>query len=250
MHIGVYRFQPTLILTLIAAALFILFVWLGNWQLNRANEKRLILRNYDHRIQEPPSELPLPLSDATAWRYRRVRITGRFDEEKQFLLDNQVNRGQAGFNVLTPLKLLHKEQAVLIDRGWIPLNADRRQLPDVSVATDVVSLEGVVYVPYGRGVRLGGLDEASNQWPRLIEYLDFEAMSNRLGYPLAPLTIRLDPKSPHGYRRTWKAVPITPQTHTAYALQWFTFAAVMMVIYLALSLKRRESSASDPENDG
>lgn len=248
MHIGIYRFQPTLILTLIAAALFVLFIGLGNWQLNRANEKRLILRDYDHRIQESPSELPLPLSDATEWRYRRIRINGRFDGEKQFLLDNQVNRGQVGFNVLTPLKLLRKEQAVLIDRGWIPANADRRQLPDVSVATDVVSLEGVVYVPYGRGVRLGGLDESSDQWPRLIEYLDFEAMSNRLGYPLAPLTIRLDPKSPHGYRRTWKPVPITPQTHTAYALQWFTFAAVLIVIYLALSLKRRE--ASSPINDG
>ena len=150
--------------------------------------------------------------------------------------------------MLTPLKLLYKEQAVLIDRGWIPMNADRRQLPDVGVATNVVSLEGVVYVPYGKGVRLGGLDDSSNQWPRLIQYLDFEAMSNRLGYPLAPLTIRLDPKSHHGYRRTWQPVPISPQTHIAYALQWFTLAAVLIVIYLALSLKRTNTSGS--ENDG
>ena len=238
LQIGEFSFKPSPLLSLLAGGLLVLLLSLGNWQLDRADEKRTIMQDYEQRIKQPTSELSFPISDAEQWRSRKVRIMGRFENEKQFLLDNQVSRGQVGLQVLTPLKLLHRDEAVLVDRGWVPLGPDRKQLPDISVDTDVVSLRGTVYVPYKQGFRLGSMDEGHFGWPRLIQYLDFGAMSDRVGYPLAPLTIRLDPNLPHGYRREWQPVSMSPETHLAYAMQWFTLAAVLIVIYLALSLKR------------
>ncbi|MEN8133149.1 MAG: SURF1 family protein [Pseudomonadota bacterium] len=243
-QIGDFHFTPSVLPTVAAGCLLVLFLSLGNWQLNRADEKRTILQTYQQRIQQTASELPLPIIEPEHWRYRKVKLSGRFDNEKQFLLDNQVSRGQVGLNVLTPLKLRYQEQLVLIDRGWLPLGNHRSQLPDINVTAEVVTLEGTIYTPYKKGLRLGELDEGNTHgWPRLIQYLDFDEISQRLGYPIAPLTIRLDPASPLGYHREWPPVPITPDTHTAYAIQWFTLAGVLIIIYLALSLNRKNASA-------
>ncbi len=238
MRIGVYRlrFSPTL--TVGALGLLVLLLSLGGWQLKRAQDKRAALQGLRQQIEQPVRELPAVLEDPQAWRYRRVRVTGHLDGGHQLLLDNQVSRGQVGLQVLTPLRMAHGQQAVLIDRGWVPLGPDRRQLPEVPVTGQRVELTGTVYVPYKSPYHLGGLDEGQAGWPRVIQYLDFPAISRRLGYPLAPLTIRLDPASPHGYRREWPDIPFTPQRHLGYAIQWFALAAVLVVVYLALNIRR------------
>ncbi|MCP4409547.1 MAG: SURF1 family protein [Gammaproteobacteria bacterium] len=242
-QIGDFRFTPSVLPTIAGGSLLVLFLSLGNWQLDRADEKRTILQTYQQRIQQTAGELSLPIIEPEQWRYRKVRLSGRFDNERQLLLDNQVSRGQVGLNVLTPFKLRYQEQIVLIDRGWLPLGNDRSQLPDIKVTAEVVTLEGTIYTPYKKGLRLGELDERNaHSWPRLIQYLDFDEISQRLGYPIAPLTIRLDPASSLGYHREWPPIPITPDTHTAYAIQWFTLAGVLIIIYLTLSLKRNNAS--------
>lgn len=242
-QIGVFQFSPSTLPTLAVTLLLVVFLSLGTWQLNRADEKRAILDDFKHSARQSTAELSLPVEEPERWRYRKVRISGRFDNDRQFLLDNQVNRGQVGVNVLTPLKLSYKEQAVLVDRGWLPLGGDRSSKPDIDVTSESVNLTGTVYVPYKQAFHLGGLDDDNRfGWPRLIQYLDFDELSERLGYPLAPLTIRLDPSSSHGYRRNSQPVPpITPDTHTAYAMQWFTLAGVSIIIYIALGLKKTET---------
>ncbi len=244
MQLGIYRFKPSILLTLLVVGLSALFLSLGNWQLNRADEKRILQRDYERHTTLDPVKLLLPLMDVDEWRYRKVTVQGKFDTEKQFLLDNQVKNSIAGVNVLTPLKLQYQEKSVLVDRGWIPLGSDRTQLPNVSMDADIVSLVGTVYAPFGEGYRLGGMDEGQSSWPRLVQYLDFDEMSKRLGYAVEPLTIRLDASSPYGYQRNWPILQIVPERHVTYALQWFALAAVLVVIYLALSFKRSNSPKS------
>ncbi len=234
-----YRFKPNLVLSLIAVCLLGLFLSLGSWQLGRADEKRGMLQNLEMRALEGITDLPATLQDIEQWRHRKVRVRGRFDHKHQFLLDNQIRHGRVGLQVLTPLKITNRDQAVLVERGWVPMGPDRTKLPDVAVESKLIRVNGTVYVPYKGGIRLGAMDEQQVHWPRLVQYIDFEEMSDRLGYPLLPMTIRLDPNGPHGYLREWQFVPSsTPDRHVAYAIQWFSLAAVVLVIYLALSFKR------------
>jgi surfeit locus 1 family protein len=235
-----YSFKPAILPTLATLALMGLFIGLGVWQLNRAHEKQAMLLQYHTRSQKSPVQLRLPVADAERWQYRRVRITGHFDGERQFVLDNQVNRGRAGYHVLTPVKPTTGQSRVLVDRGWIPLGISREEMPDVDVASSEVTFEGVVYVPYERAYSLGQMASGETGWPLRVQFIDFEQMAVRLGAPLAEMIIRLDAESPYGYRREWQIAPFTPERHLGYAVQWFAFACVLLIIYLSVNFKRMQ----------
>lgn len=235
-----YNFRPAVLPSAAAAVLMGMFIALGMWQLNRAQEKQAILDTHALRSQQPPVELTLPLTDKPRLRYRRVEVTGRFDPDRQFLLDNQVRRGQVGYHVLTPLRVTGK-QGLLVDRGWIPLGGSRDQLPEIPVTNDAVRLRGTIYVPYEQGFSLGGMDAGERVWPRRVQFVDFEQMGARVGLALAGATLRLDPKSPHCYRCEWQIAPFTPERHLGYAVQWFALALALLVIFIVVNVKRGET---------
>lgn len=249
MRFGEYELSLPLLPALVVLLLIGLLLSLGAWQLERADEKRAISREMHERQESSPSRLPLEVTDPESLRYRRVKLAGRLEESRQFLLDNQMSRGTVGVNVLTPLKLAGRDEVVLVDRGWLPWGAYRNRLPDVSVPPEPVSLIGVVYVPYGKGFRIGEMDSGGGDWPTLIQYLDFDRISALLGYPVLPMTVRLESPAEAGYERNWVDPPANPQRHISYAIQWFALAAVLLVIYLALHLKRRDRHPHGEEAD-
>jgi surfeit locus 1 family protein len=238
-----YDFKPALVPTVAAIVLTGLFITLGVWQLNRAQEKQAMLSRYEALGQRRPVELQLPVMNEARWRYRNVRLTGRFDREHQFLLDNQVYRGRVGYNVLTLLQPIGAEQRVLIDRGWIPAGTSRGQLPRIPVTARRVTIQGEVYVPYEDGYRLGGMDTGEHGWPRRIQFIDFEQIARRATAPLARMIVRLNPASPHGYVRDWQIVPFSPQRHLGYAFQWFALAVGMLVIFIVVNTNRKTETA-------
>ncbi len=234
-----YNFTPALLPTVAAIVLTGLFITLGVWQLNRAQEKQAMLSRYEALSQKRPVKLQLPMVNEERWRYRKVKLTGRFGREHQFLLDNQVYRGRIGYHVLTPLQPTGAEQRVLVDRGWVPAGTRRSQLPRVPVTARRVTIQGEVYVPYEDGYRLGGMDTGEHGWPRRIQFIDFEQIARRAAVPLARIIVRLNPASPHGYVRDWQIVPFSPQRHWGYAFQWFALAAGMLALFVIVNTNRK-----------
>ena len=105
-NIGNLVFCPRLITTIFAVIFFLLFIYLGFWQLDRAEQKREFQSFYNERHQEEIINLNNNLiSNTSDFLWRRVSATGIFLEEQQILLDNQVNAGQAGYYVYTPFKI-------------------------------------------------------------------------------------------------------------------------------------------------
>ncbi len=242
-----FTFRPAVFLnvaivpSVTAAVLITLFIALGIWQLNRAEEKQAILNSYALRSQLPPAALPLPLTNAGRWRYRHVEVTGRFDSDHQFLLDNQVRGGQAGYQVLTPLRV-SGEQGLLVDRGWIPLGASRERLPEIPVSHASVTLRGTIYVAHEQGFSLGGMDAGETGWPRRVQFVDFKRMGARIDLALVGASLRLDPESPYCYRCAWQVAPFTPERHLGYAVQWFAMALALLIIVIVVNVKRNEST--------
>src|SRR4051812_24738077 len=99
------RFRPGLVPTLATVVGVALFVSAGQWQFHRMQAKEALRARYEAAIAMPPSTLPaLPASDDWATeRYRRVIAQGQYDASHQFLLDNKVHAGRAGYDVVTPL---------------------------------------------------------------------------------------------------------------------------------------------------
>ena len=124
-------FAPSLLFTLLALILAALFVRLGVWQWQRGVEREAqwtrFARGADRLLElgvRAVTEVPL---------FQRVSVSGELDGTHQFLLDNRIWHGRAGYEVLTPLERAGAP-ALLVDRGWVPFSGARARLPDVSAA--------------------------------------------------------------------------------------------------------------------
>ena len=230
--------QPQWLIHASALALIVLFFVLGTWQITRGNFKSSLHDAVKAADDTNVTVLNLPLQAPADWRYRNVQLYGAYMSEKQFLLDNQIRDGQPGYNVLTPFLTQPANRWVLVDRGWIPQNAQREILPSVPVSTQSGYITSSVYVPYSRPFSLGSIAEGEDEgWPRRIQYVDYKQLSTRLGVELQPFTLRLDPQENSGFRRDWSTNRLTANKHYAYAFQWFAMAIAVAVLWWVYTVR-------------
>jgi surfeit locus 1 family protein len=231
------RFSPTMLGSLLTTVGVALFSLLGMWQLDRAEEKRALLAQFAAGQQstvavtaESASSLP---------RYQHVQARGRYDPQHQILLDNMPSEsGRAGYRVLTPLAL-EAGGWLLVDRGWIAPGATRDALPSVAVDAELRSIVGRLDRLPEPGMRLGedSADPGAG-WPRVLNFPQYEQLERVLQRSLARGVVLLDSAQADGYERTWRATyRVGPERHLAYAVQWFAFALVAVVIYVITALK-------------
>jgi len=226
-------------LTLAGVALFML---LGRWQWHRATQARSLQQAF---AEGSGAGIDLDQhAAATLPRYTGVRASGRYDSRHQFLLENVSHAAQPGYYVLTPLRLADG-RTLLVNRGWIPLTENRRQLPDVGVPDTPGS------AVWGRldnlplpGISLGhAAPLPAAPWPKLTSFPTMTDLAAALGRPLEPRQLLLDARAPHGYVRDWQPPGMSPAQHLSYAIQWWTFAALAVVLYGALNRRRRARTA-------
>lgn len=227
-------------LTLFTVTLLPLLIYLGLWQLAREQEKRETQADYDLRATQAPVAVEqIDWQDVEDIAWRRVEATGRYDTSRQFLLDNRINQSRVGYELITPFQTT--SGLLLVNRGWIAQGADRQTLPDVSVNDDEVVIQGTVYVPSGEIMVLGEEEPAGQTpWPRVMQSLDVEQMSAILGETTLPYSVRLDPGAPGLTQINWQPVTLSPETHRAYAVQWFFMAVVLVILFLIFSFRRPE----------
>lgn len=234
--------RKSLGLYLLALGFLVLFLVLGSWQVRRGFEKIEIADHARQQAEREPGALPVDLSSYESLRYAPIHAMGHYLGEKQFLLDNQVLNGQVGYNALAPFQLKESGKWVLVDRGWLRQGLTRQLLPDVSVDDHEIAIDAQLYVPFSEGYRVGEMDGGNIIWPRVVQYLDFDRMSERLGFPLLPLVLRLSPESTSGagFERIWPTVQFGYQRHFGYAVQWFAMALALLVILVLLVRKKYE----------
>ncbi|MCK5478893.1 MAG: SURF1 family protein, partial [Methylococcales bacterium] len=171
-------------------------------------------------------------------RYRKIELTGEYDEQHQFLIDNQIVNGQAGYFVMTPLKIDGVNKTVLVNRGWVALNKDRQILPKLSVTTLNTTLKGRINNFPVVGIRLAGAEIPTEGWPSVVQVVDINILSKKLSVSLLPFQIELNADMNNGYKREWKKSTIMPpEKHIAYAVQWFGLAITLTVLFIWFSIK-------------
>lgn len=219
-----------------------LLISLGCWQLTRAKEKRIFLQMEAERINGQALLINEQTdSDLTRLRYRKAKASGSYDTVHQFLLDNQVYHGKAGYSVLTPFILHNSNRAIIVNRGWVPQVKDRSILPDVRFSADIHQVSGRINAFPGVGIKLEGADIPSEQWPSVVQVAVAEKLADRLGYSVLPFQLELDDKADDGYMRDWKAQQvIPPEKHVAYAMQWFGLALTLTVLFIWITIKKEK----------
>jgi surfeit locus 1 family protein len=230
-------FDPSWGFTLLAVALCALFIYLGRWQWHRGE-----LRQAEWDKFSSGAERVLPLGSQpleAVPRFQRIELEGRFDPDHQFLLDNRIYQGRAGFDVLTPL-LRPNGRIALIDRGWVPFSGLRERLPGVALETrDRIVITGRVAELPSAGLASGrAAPSAQGPWPRVTAFPTMAQLSTALGSPLEPHIVLLDPKEQDGYVRDWHPPGLEPLRHWSYAVQWWCFAMVLFVIWIVTSTRK------------
>lgn len=185
---------------------------LGNWQAGRADAKR-----------------------AAAAQLEVVAVRGEFVPQYSVLLDNKLRRGQAGYEVVTPLKLADSPRHVLVNRGWIRAGAAREQIPEVRTPQGMVRVEGVALERLPRVLQVGPAQSA-----RVRQNLEVEAFAEETGLTLEARVIEQHSEAADGLLREWPRADAGVEKHQMYALQWYSLAALAIVLVAALSFRKTD----------
>ena len=218
----------------------LVFGSLGTWQLNRSGERRAELEAF----ASAQTGMPVIGLEAVpvAGNNRKVRLTGRYEAQRQVLLDSMTREGMRGYHVLTPL---HTDAGmVLVNRGFVAGSADRSQLPDLTVGEEQRQVTGMAAPYFRRGLRLQDA-AADDSWPRRLVYPTAGELRELLDERLPDFQLLLDSSEPDGYVRAWRPYGMTPERHLAYAVQWYGLAAAAVGIWLAVTFKRRRKQNAD-----
>ncbi len=232
---GLHHCKIKIIPLLVFICLFTLLLRLGFWQLSRAEEKREFLENQFQSMQKEVLPITELLMEKKESRYRRVILEGHYDTEHQFLLDNQFHEGKVGYLVLTPFILTATNQTILVNRGWILMDKNRMQLPDIKFTPTQGKLfiEGVINHFPQVGLVLKGADEPQKGWPSVVQLINTEKITHKLHQPIVGFQVQLSSEEPYGYVRDWKITTrMPPEKHIAYAFQWFALAVTLTLLAL------------------
>lgn len=223
------NFTPGWLLTIFVAFFLPLFVYLGFWQLDRAQEKAELeaqILTGQQSIQAVPEQGELIA-------YQRYRLSGRLSADFAWLLDNRTHHGQAGYELWVPL--VTDQGWYLASLGWIAAGASRQQVP-----TLLIPEQRQDWVGQGRPLSWQFVlaeTPLTEQWPQVIQALEPEAMAAKMGFEPPRGLVQLEAGQPGVGYVTWQPSVVPQARHRGYAVQWFAMALALMLMYLYAGLR-------------
>ena len=219
------------IVTLAAIALAGLTFSLGQWQLRRADQKESLQAAISSKkaLSALDARALADTKSIASETYRPVLLDGVWQAERTVYLENRPMNGRSGFWVFTPLLLQGSNEAVLVQRGWVPRNFnDRTQLPQIDTPTGLVQVQGRVAPPPSR---LYAFRAPETETGRIRQNLDLDAFRAATGLRLLEGSVLQTSGRPDGMLRDWAAPNVGVDKHYGYAFQWFGLCALTVVLY-------------------
>lgn len=224
------RFRPRFWPTVIAIPAVIVMLGLGTWQVQRLHWKEGLIAERTARTAAAPVALPRAGDDLAAAEYRRASVTGAFLHERELYLAARSRNGNPGYDVVTPF-LLADGHAVLVDRGWVPLERKDPARRSEGQVAGTVTVDGVIRVPRGQSWLTPDNEPDRNIW----FWIDLPAMAKAAGLAgeVAPVYLEAGPApNPGGFPIGGQTRIDLPNDHLQYAITWYALAVALAVIYV------------------
>ncbi len=224
--------------TLLVLAAMGVMIRLGIWQLDRLEKRRAFNARVSTQIAQPPLELSgnALTADLTQMEYRAVSVTGSYDTAGEIALRNQYWQDQWGVHLVTPLKIAGSDQAILVDRGWIP--GETYQTGDWSQYAEPgqVTVHGVIRLAQSQaelGRRADPTPAPGETSMKTWNFVNVPRLAEQISEPLLPIYIQQasDPTWTGLPQRTQPELDLSEGPHLGYAFQWFIFAAILGIGY-------------------
>lgn len=213
----------------------VVFVNMGLWQLRRLDERR----DFNSLLTSRTTEVEVPLVAALdqygpsqeSLELRVVTATGTYAPHEEVILIARSYNGISGHHVVTPL-YLGGESAIMIDRGWVPIDLDEPGLEAFEPPRGIVTVTGVLRKTEVRGSFGPSIPQTGvvTQVPRV----DLERLDEQVVGDLHPVYVQLLDQNPAQRGDLPRLVSLPEPSegpHRGYAVQWFLFALVTAVGY-------------------
>lgn len=228
-------------------ALSLVFVGLGRWQYHRHEgkvERRDVVRtNYDAPPQ--PINDVLGAQDPPPGRqWTPVLAEGEYEAAGQLVVRNRTLDGDAGFEILVPLRL-DDGRLLVIDRGWVPAADTSAQAPT-----------SIPPAPTGRvevTARVRSFEPPTSRrgTPGQVLRIDRASVSESLqavgvdGPVLGGYAVLGAENPAPGHSPTPLPRPdVGLGVHLAYAVQWWLFAVALYAVYAVALYREAEAATS------
>ena len=232
-----WHFKPPLWAVLSMLPALALLLSLGTWQFHRGQAKEVMLAHY----AEAGSQAAVVFNpkQAATMQPLHVELRGRYEDQRQLLLDNQSNHQRPGFDVWTPLRLADGT-LLLVNRGWIPQNGPRAQQAVPAAPQGEQRISGYWRSLSEPGMRLGQPScQKVTAFPQIMNYPKIDELQCTLGEPLLSGELLLDAQVDGGFVREWNFDNgFPPSRHYGYAAQWYALALTLLAFFIKLNLKR------------
>ena len=211
---------------LIFAIIFVpITISLGMWQIERANEKKLIIANYDKLLVSAPIALQ---KNQMLNNWQPIETTGTYEDTIVYE-DNAINNGKAGFKVY---HLFRNDDGtfIFIHRGFIERNLIKNNLPEVEIPTEKKLIYGTTLFKQNNTF-VKNIEESDS---RIIQEFNASLLIDK--YPmlkdkyLHPFLFNLDIRDVNKYQPIEKPVNMTASKHIGYAIQWFGLCAALIIL--------------------
>lgn len=217
---------------LFALAVGLVCLRLGFWQIDRLSQRRQFNTLARERLSQPP----LANLDADVafeeLAYRRANLRGTFDSEHRVTLVNRARAGAPGVHLVMPLRLQGSGLAVLVDRGWLPIELADPLAHESLVADETVEIEGIL-LPTQVQPRWRFMADATplpgqrrETW-RVLSIMDLQA---QIPYPVMGVYLAQSEPLPGGELPIPDVqLSLDEGSHLSYAIQWFAFASIAWI---------------------
>ncbi len=213
---------------LLAFVAVVAFVYFGLWQLQRLDERQ----QQNAEVRANTAQSIEPVGEAQGAEWVRVSAVGTYQPEDQILVRSRSQDGISGYHVLTPLEYA-PGQVLIVNRGFVPLGIGNNDVDGVTteIPLEVVTVEGVLRATQIRG-RLGPTDPPEGKLEKIAR-VDIARISQQLDAEVYDYWLQLSEQQPaQELYPVYVPLPeLDEGPHLAYAVQWFTFALVVIIGY-------------------
>lgn len=236
---------------------FFCLVKLSFWQYDRGFEKE----QRADRITQLNQQSPLTLNEVVKLSKEKqfignesindfpVTVSGQFNGDYVFLLDNQVEKNSLGYRVLQVVQT--QSHAVLINLGWVQGSINRNELPEITPLNGQYNFKGHVRI-VEQGIMLTAQDFTQPNWPLRVQQIELDKfsvlISPLINKPLLPFVIYVDQAEALGYKKNWHPMVMPAEKHFGYAFQWAALAVAWLILMICLRVKTNRSTHQASKN--
>ena len=234
-------FRPRLAPTLFTVPAVIILLGLGTWQVQRLYWKEGLIAQRDAMVAAAPISPPQTRAEAEANQFRHVADDGTLLNDKEIYLAATSDSGEAGYQVLTPLREA-EGRVVFVNRGFVPSDLKDPKKRSAGETAGVVHIAGLLRVAPEKKPTFFLPDNRPDL--NLWFWLDLPAMAKAAGVAdAAPFYIDADKTAnPGGWPKGGVTRLELPNDHLQYAITWYALAVALIVIFV---LYHRRTSPAD-----